>query len=206
MKIQRRGFLGITVLLLGLLTVGISARAGDDKQEETKIRWDIVSIQPPPPSAPRNVFPGGTASARANDGSKITLTGSGTFEVGEASEVTGGGTWVTFSPSGAETRGTYRVTRLIRFEGAPGTQPPGNIDRIGTDATVRAGLAVLGIAYSDRSKGTLIVSCHLAGTPDSVFEGITATKGFVGFWNREAPANGVDANRTVFHIVPEAED
>ncbi len=65
-----------------------------------------------------------------------------------------------------------------------------------------AGLVVLSIAYDDDgSRGILVVSCHLVGTPDSVFEGITAPKGFVDFWNREAPAGGVDANRTVFHIL-----
>jgi hypothetical protein len=43
------------------------------------------------------------------------------------------------------------------------------------------------IAYDDGSEGTLVVSCHLVGTPDSVFEAVTATKGFVDYWNREAP-------------------
>ncbi|HEY3124160.1 MAG TPA: hypothetical protein VGK70_08855 [Thermoanaerobaculia bacterium] len=43
------------------------------------------------------------------------------------------------------------------------------------------------IAYDNGSEGTLVVSCHLVGTPDSVFEGVTATKGFVDYWNREAP-------------------
>jgi len=50
------------------------------------------------------------------------------------------------------------------------------------------------------------VSCHLPGagpptTPETVFEGITATKGFVAYWNREAPLPGVDANRTLFHVL-----
>ena len=57
----------------------------------------------------------------------------------------------------------------------------------------------MSIDYSDGSRGILVVSCHLAGTPDSVFEGITASKGFVDFWNREAPVDGRDGNRTVFH-------
>ncbi len=205
MRIDRRWFLAIAAPLLPLFLLVVAKATGD--REETTVRWDIVSIQPPPPVAPRDVLPGGFASARANDGSKITLTGSGTFERGEADDVTGGGTWKTFSPTGAQTgSGTFRVKKLVRFEAAPGTQPAGNIDRIGTEATVSAGLVVLRIAYSDGSKGTLTVSCHLTGTPDSVFEGVTATKGFVGFWNREAPAGGVDANRTVFHFVPENED
>ena len=61
------------------------------------------------------------------------------------------------------------------------------------------GLAVLRVAYSDGSQGTLTVSCQLNGTPTWVFEGITATKGIADFYNRVAPVPGVDANRTVFH-------
>jgi len=46
------------------------------------------------------------------------------------------------------------------------------------------------------------VSCHLVGTPDSVFEGVTATKGFVDYWNREAPpAPPGNADRTTFHVL-----
>src|SRR5262245_14733508 len=40
------------------------------------VRWDIISLNFPPAS-PLTTLPGGHASALANDGSKITLTGSG---------------------------------------------------------------------------------------------------------------------------------
>jgi len=39
------------------------------------------------------------------------------------------------------------------------------------------------------------------GTPNSVMEGITATKGYVTFWNHEEPAPGVEGNRTLFHLL-----
>ena len=45
-----------------------------------------------------------------------------------------------------------------------------------------------------------------AGSPDSVFEGITASKGFVDYWNRAAPVPMVDDNRTLFHVLPTNED
>src|SRR5216683_636132 len=93
--------------------------------------------------------------------------------------------------------GTYQVTALVRFDVAPGT---------GASPTVRAGLAVLRIAYSDGSRGILVVSCHLTGTPSVVFEGITASRGFTDFWNRLPPVPGVDGNRTVFHVINEEED
>ncbi len=204
MKIQRRGFLRITVLLLGLLTVGISARA-DDEKEETKVRWDIVSVQA------GNLLPGGIASARNNNNDKITVTGSGTFVPGEPEEVTGGGNFKIVDRNGGGLfSGTYRVTKLISFEQAPGRIPPGFInDTIGNFADARAGLVFLRIRYSDGRRGILVVSCHLPeGTPPAVMEGITASHAFVNFWNREAPQDSpfVDANRTVFHVVREAED
>ncbi len=146
---------------------------------------------------------------RANDNSKITVTGSGTFQVedGKLEEATGGGSWTTFDASNVGTgSGTYRVTGAVRWEPAPGTPPLPN-DNIGNRADTRAGLAVLRIRYSDGSAGILVVSCHLLGTPDSVFEGITASKGFADYWNREAPpAPPGNANRTVFHATPGDEE
>lgn len=111
--------------------------------------------------------------------------------------MSGGGTWKTFSSAGVLTEsGTYKVTGFVSFTVAPGDFGTG-IDLIGNVADAKAGLAVLSISYSDGSK---VVSCHLGGTPNSVFEGITASKGFTDYWNRVAPAPGVNANRTVFHV------
>ncbi len=185
---------------------GISASA-EASTDEQKVSWDIISIDFS--VTPHPVTSGGVASALANDGSKITLTGSGTFRsnAGNPQDVTGGGTWHTFASGGASTgSGTYQVTGLDRFVVAPGTPPTTNLDRIGTAADARAGLVFLRVAYSDGSRGVLAVSCHLVGTPDAVFEGVTASKGFVAFWNRMAPSGTVDANRTVFHVINEEED
>lgn len=180
------------VVLLGLGAVDVSGQAA-------RVRWDIVSID----FAAGTVNPGGIASARAEDNSRITLTGSGTFVApavgGSTGAATGGGTWETFAPGGAPVAsGTYQVRGVVRWQEAPGTPPP-LTDNIGGPGDPRAGLAVLSIEYSDGDRGILVVSCHLVGTPDSVFEGITASKGFVDYWNREAPVPGVDANRTLFH-------
>jgi uncharacterized protein YfaQ (DUF2300 family) len=164
------------------------------------MRWDIISVD----FATGTASAGGVASARANDNSKITLTGSGTFRSnpGNPQDVTGGGTWETFGMGGASTgSGMYQVTGFVRFEVAPGTFPLQH-DNIGNSTDVRAGLLVVRVAYSDGSEGTLVVSCHLTGTPDAVFEGVTASKGFLDYWNREAPpAPPGDANRTNFHVI-----
>lgn len=165
------------------------------------MRWDIISVN----FATGTVSAGGVASARSNlDLSKITLTGSGTFRSnpGNPQDVTGGGTWQTLDASGASTgSGSYTVTGFVTFALAPGTFPL-RVDNIGDPADVRAGLLVLRVAYSDGSDGTLVVSCHIVGTPDPVFEGVTASKGFVDYWNREAPpAPPGNANRTAFHVI-----
>ncbi len=165
------------------------------------MRWDIISVN----FATGTASAGGVASARANlDLSTITLTGSGTFRSnpGNPEDVTGGGTWRTFDAGGGSTgSGSYTVTGLVSFTVAPGTFPLTH-DNIGNPADVRAGLLVVRVAYSDGSEGTLVVSCHLTGTPDAVFEGVTASKGFVDYWNREPPpAPPGDADRTNFHVI-----
>ena len=202
MKIDRLWFLAIAVVLLPLLVGG----AFRNKNGSSEVRWDIVSINPP---TDFTLDPGGMASARAEDGSKITVTGSGTFVApagrgGTSSAATGGGTWETFAPNGTTSTGsgTYEVTGLVRWEDAPGSLPGPVIDHIGDKADSTSGLAVLRIEYSDGEHGVLVVSCHNpVGSPDTLFEGITATKGFVDYWNHDSAVNGVDANRTNFHVL-----
>ncbi len=198
MSRSRRWFSGIGVGLL-LIMVAASTALG-----QVRIRWDIISLDPS--TTPPTINPGGVAGALANDGSLIKLTGSGFF-FGAAdafgtpdARVGGGGTWATSGPIGVAS-GTYRVLERLIWRQPPGAPAPG-IDNIGDLADARPGFVVLKIAYSDGSKGTLVISCHLVGTPDQVFEGFTATKGFVGFFSRLAPIPGVDANRTLFHLLP----
>ena len=183
----------ITLILFAFVTTFASADSA------THGRWDIISLQPP------NILPGGVASALADDGAKITLTGNGTFVApaggsGRSSAATGGGTWETRDKFNNVTgSGTYEVTGLVRWDKAPGTPPPPN-DLIGDPAERSAGLVVLSIAYSDGSRGILVVSCHLVGSPDTIFEGVNASKGFVHYYDNVAPVAGVDANRTLFHV------
>jgi hypothetical protein len=174
------------------------------------VRWDIISLDTS--TMPPTIRSGGVAFASAISGSapsglKIEFTGSGTFVApasgGTSGAVTGGGTWETFSgclttcvPTGS---GTYQVTKLVSWEFA-NLQTGTLIDLIG-DTNERAnGTAVLRIAYSDGSEGTLGVGCHGPGAPDGIEEGVIATKGFVTYWTGEVPVPGVDENRTIFHV------
>ena len=207
MRLNKWWILGAALSLLPVLVVA------DTRDDAAMIRWDIIHIVTFSPTG-NVIAEGGMASALAQNKSMITLTGSGTFTLGDSDDVTGGGTWKTVAPPPESTihSGTYRVTRLIRFDVAPGAQASNAKDLIGdgTLADNRGGLAILRIAYSDGSKGILVVSCDLpgnpppgpAGSPDTLFEGITASKGFVDYWNREAPVPKVDGNRTLFHVLP----
>ena len=50
------------------------------------------------------------------------------------------------------------------------------------------------------------MSCHgPLRVPDTVFEGITVTKGIVGYVDRVKPLPNVDANRTVFHVLADTD-
>ena len=185
--------------------ISASEREGDHRparEGHQRFRWDIINVD----FATGTLSAGGMASADANDGSKITITGSGRFRVGHEDAVRGGGTWETFDMAGTSTgKGTYRVRELVRFDVAPGTAPLPN-DNIGALADERAGLLVLRISYSDGSGGVLVVSCHLVGTPRTVIEGVTISKGFVGFLGELPPAPPGNANRTSFHLLSEEED
>lgn len=186
------------VIMLFVFCAG--ARGGEGG---SKIRWDIQHY-------PGFVLqPGGEAFADAVDHSRIRFTGSGTFQAdgADGNDVTGGGTWETFSVSGALTgSGNYRVVHLVSWHVAPGTLPcPPITDAIAPCADARAGLAVLQIQYSDGSLGKLVVSCHLpVGSPDSVYEGITVSRGFVDYLIAEDP--DLTMNGTIFHVVRGDED
>ena len=181
--------------------------AGVANAKAEHFRWDIVEAILPNPE-PGETNPGGMASAKSQNDSIITLTGSGTFTVtdegGISDVVTGGGTWETFDDKGNSTgSGTYVVTRLVSWHQSQGIGG-GRTDNIGDDAS--GGLAVFTVDYNDGTKGVLVVSCRRQVR--DVFEGITASKGFVDYWERQPPNQPgpndvalVGFNRTLFHVV-----
>ena len=194
MKTKRFWPVWLAVLLV-LMLLGSALFVTRTSAAGQKYRWDIISVD----FSTGTLSAGGQASAIANDGSTITLTGEGTFNSASNfgnRDVTGGGTWQTSTGSG-----TYKVTSFVSFTVAPGT-PPLPHDNIGNLKDNRAGLLFVTIQYSDGSTGVLTFSCHLVGTPDSVFEGIRVSQGFVDYWNgNPPPAPPGNANRTTFHIL-----
>lgn len=173
----------------------------------THLRWDVFN--PVVGANSLTIEPGGHSISQATfspvqlagDNSTITLTGHGTISLDERDDVTGGGTWQTADGTGSVTgSGNYRVTALVRFDSAPGTLAgaPGLVDAIGNLADTVAGLAIMTIAYDDGQKGILVVSCNIAG-PAAVFEGTTATKGNVDYFNALFP--DFTYGNTLFHVI-----
>jgi len=194
-NIKKLTLLAVPVLALGAL-MPLSATAGGAQH----VRWDIISLLGGAPPGPIN--PGGHASAMAPDGDMITLTGRGTFVApsrsnGSTSSVTGGGSWETSTASG-----TYEVTALVSWAPANHqSSTPAFVDNIGDLSARSNGTAVLKIRFSDGQSGVLTVGCHGPGAPPGIIEGIAVTKGFKTYYETEEPAGGVDANRTLFHIL-----
>jgi hypothetical protein len=215
MKRSKLAFI-VLGLVLGLL-VAVTGAAGSAQKgppgnhgkghTNARMSWDVVGLN----FATLTLSPGGHASAFATGSGgtahagKITVTGHGTFRSnpGRPQSVTGGGTWQTFDAANVSTgSGTYKVTGFVDFDLAPGSVPANFTDNSGNKADAHSGLAVFKIAYSDGSDGTLTVSCDLpAGSPPTLFEGITATKGYVDYWERDPAVANVDANRTIFHTL-----
>src|SRR5436309_11464347 len=137
---NRRGkWLSLVVVLL----LWIMATAPVAFAQAAHVRWDIVNLIR---GIDISLNPRGVASALADDGSKIVMTGAGTFVApgggsGTSSAVTGGGTWETFNASNVSTgNGTYWVTGLVRWDQAPGFLPtPPFSDNIGNQAEWSAG-------------------------------------------------------------------
>jgi hypothetical protein len=181
-----RLFLVIAVLLSSAVAFG----SGTGDNEESKFGWDLLNYDP----STNTLVPGGVNSSLANDGSMITLTGTGTFVVPQngkpSSAVTGGGTWTTTDPSGTQTgRGNYTVEQLVRFDERPFKLLTGVNVFFGNVRYVRGGLLFLTVAFDDGTHGVLVVSCNLAGQPID-FEGITASKGPVYYLNPQPPPVG----------------
>ena len=188
----------LTTLLFTLSTPLILA--AQETAAPTAYRWDITNVLPV--NGVPTISAGGSAYALAADLTSIQIKGQGTFGGGAAP--TGGGSWTITSVTGTPiAKGTFTVTGLVQFVPANGSEPPAFVDTIGNKADARSGLAVLRIKYSDGSSGTLTISCRLpVKSSGLIFEGITATKSFVDFYNRVPPVPGVNANRTIFHVLP----
>lgn len=208
-RIMKMGLaLGMLTVLLGGAAVGIATV--NAQEEATVYRWDIFKFAT---RDPYSFGEGGIAYAFAQDGTVITLTGSGTFQLDDPTAVSGGGTWITFPEHGLRPtgEGTYAVTELISFVEAPGTIPPVITDVIGERTAARGGLAILRVAFTDAEgnaagEGVLTLSSRLPfDSPAVMFDGMTVTQGYVAYWDRHEPVRDVDANRVVFHQLAEGE-
>jgi len=175
---------------------------------QDKLRWDMISVQFRAPSAPNVLSAGGADSAVNNDAAgmpklRITITGSGTFSPWDPTDVTGGGDYTIRNLKGdVVDSGSYTVTALVSWT-LDSPQLPANVNNVtnGSAEDFRNGLAIFRIAYTDGSKGILVVSCAGPGATENPYEGISVIKGLVHFQVPDVPVANVDANRTVFVVL-----
>jgi hypothetical protein len=213
MTSRRRLGAMVVALLIALPVTAFGAAgagAGTRNDDHLLYRWDIISLD----AVAATISAGGSAIAIAQDGSSITLTGHGTFEAGRPAgdrHVTGGGTWATSDPTGAVTgSGRYRVISFVQFKVAPGAPAAGLTDLIHKSSSARAGLLFLTVRFSNGAQGVLTLSCHIPGpppAPESIFEGVRASMGFVDYWNgTQPPPPPSNINRTLFHVLGSSDD
>ena len=151
-KLKRLSFLWVIAVGISVLPISV-ARAWDAQAKH--VRWDIIHFD-----SSGTALPGGSLSGTAVDGSRITLTGTGTFvapasDKGKSNAVTGGGTWATNTPSAS---GAYKVEGFVRYDEAPGTLAGlGLTDGIGDIRDTHAGLGIFSIRYSDGERGVQLV-------------------------------------------------
>src|SRR5262249_50232693 len=139
---------------------------------------------------PNIVSAGGSDSAGNNDANgqpkfKITITGSGTFSSWDSTDVTGGGDYTISKLQGKVVgTGSFPVTSLVYWAlDALSPSPPVQVNNITNTSAedFRNGMAIFRIAYTDGSKGILVVSCAGPGATDRPYEGISIIKGVVHF-------------------------
>jgi hypothetical protein len=183
MKFAKTALLGLSLIVM------MTAAAPLVSAQTAHVRWDIASVPCTGPGGgyPCTLNPGASATAAAQDGSTITMTGSGTFvspgNGGSSSGVTGGGTWkVVSAADGTATSGTYVVTELVQWEKSQPLAVPEcgtceTTDNIGNISQAWGGLAVLRVVYSDGTTGVLTLACAGLADPFAITEGIVASKG-----------------------------
>src|SRR5438552_15578719 len=158
---------------------------GSIARGQEKIRWDMISVQFRAPSAPNIVSAGGADSAVNNDATgmpklRITITGSGTFSPWDPTDVTGGGDYTIRNLKGdVVDSGSYTVTALVSWVlDSLSPSPPVVVNNV-TNTSAEDflnGLAIFRIAYTDGSKGILVVSCAGPGASEKPYAGISDNK------------------------------
>ena len=154
--------------LVGILTAAASAtNAGDN---HAKYVWVVGAVPA-----------GSSDTARAPDGSTVTLKGHGMLEAGPGHFANGGGTY-SMSSGGS---GTWTVTEVLGFVSY------GSGSAQGLPANFFGGQAKLRVALSNGSSGVLTITCALGSPPAGHMEGVTLILGPGGEFTDAAGGNTV---------------
>ncbi len=136
-------------------------------------------------------WPFGPAESFAADGSRILISGSGTFSIGNGPKaVTGGGTFQLLDASGEEiASGTWTITHLR-----------GYVDYGGVEGfpQFRGGKLTLTIELDGLGKGRLVIYCLDGSPPPSKMEGVLVDVGSMHFAAVEVPLTADEFSPTIF--------
>lgn len=124
---------------------------------------------------------GSSDTARAPDGSTVTLKGSGMLQAGPGHSASGGGTY-SMSSGGS---GTWRVTEMLGFVSY------GSASAQGLPANLFGGQAKLRVVLSNGASGVLTITCVLGSPPAGKMEGVTLILGPGGEFTDAAGGNTV---------------
>jgi len=114
--------------------------------------------------------------ATAQDGSTVTLSGSGTFKAGPNKTASGGGTYTIKDPVGNVVAfGTWTVTGILGFV---------DYGPLPTDTTLHGGQAKLAVNLVGFDDGVITITCLIGSPPPSKDEGIKLVLDEGGNFNR----------------------
>jgi hypothetical protein len=126
----------------------------------------------------------------AQDGSSVTLVGSGQLKAGPSKSATGSGTYLLKNPAGQTTgTGTWTVTGMLGFVSYGNATPEGLPD------VLFGGLAKLRVSLSNGSDGVLTIFCLLGVPPAGMDEGVSLELANGGNYNTQV------GGQTVFSSV-----
>jgi hypothetical protein len=126
-------------------------------------------------------FAAGPSVSRARDGSRIEISGSGSFSIGEGPKsISGGGTFQIFdSENNLVASGSWTATHLRGFVDYGGFPPPND--------DLRGGTLEVEINLAGPGQGSLWIICVVGEPPPSKSEGVLVK---VGRWHFDEIAPG----------------
>jgi hypothetical protein len=182
-RVSRRQVLTTGTVAVGLLSVPAPAVAGNSDNTGT-FEWLFGEDLDPLLDEVEGIGPFGDSVTLAKDGSRIEISGSGTFTIGEGSKsIDGGGTYTVFGPDDAVVAsGDWAATHLR------GYIDYGEVDELPEEW--RGGKLTSSVELAGLGTGKLTVHCLIGNPPPSKEEGVQVDVGAMHFHDSVEPPEG----------------